>query len=49
MLHDENVYPEPQHFDPEHFLRTGNTLCDPDPARAAFGFGRRLDFRIFPL
>ena len=43
MLHDENVYMNPNDFNPDRY--TTNKListCEPDPARAAFGFGRRI-------
>ena len=42
MLHDESVYPEPDVFNPERFLKDGK--LDPDvrpPEAFAFGFGRR--------
>jgi cytochrome P450 len=42
MLNDEQVYPEPHQFKPEHFLKNGklNTSVR-DPMDIAFGFGRR--------
>ncbi|KAH8100126.1 cytochrome P450 [Cristinia sonorae] len=39
MLHDKDVYPCPDNFDPTRFL---GDQPSPDPARAAFGFGRRV-------
>ncbi|KAJ8079622.1 hypothetical protein PM082_011209 [Marasmius tenuissimus] len=44
MLHDETVYPDPFSFKPERFLGP-NSQLDPDvqdPAKAVFGFGRRI-------
>ncbi|KAF7789967.1 hypothetical protein EIP86_000915 [Pleurotus ostreatoroseus] len=44
MLHDEDKYPQPERFYPERYLREDGTLnpAAPDPAEAAFGFGRRI-------
>ncbi|KAJ7164332.1 cytochrome P450 [Mycena filopes] len=42
ILHNEDVYPDPEAFKPERFLLDGHlnpAVPDPD---AAFGFGRRL-------
>lgn len=42
MLHDQKVYPQPDVFMPERYIKDGK--LDPgvrDPATAAFGFGRR--------
>lgn len=44
MLHDEKMYPEPETYNPERFLRPEGTL-NPDmlsPDAAVFGFGRRI-------
>lgn len=42
MLHDPDMYKDPYTFNPERFLPgdDGNVV-EPDPACAAFGFGRR--------
>ena len=42
MLHNEKVYPDPFSFKPDRFLKGGKiNKAVPDPADAAFGFGRR--------
>ncbi|KAH9894042.1 cytochrome P450 [Cubamyces lactineus] len=45
MLHDPEVYPEPDAFRPERFLTSdGEDLNSdvPDPSSMAFGYGRRI-------
>ncbi|TCD61489.1 hypothetical protein EIP91_008372 [Steccherinum ochraceum] len=39
ILHDESDYVDPDTFNPDRFL---SEKPEPDPARAAFGFGRRI-------
>ncbi|KAH8091048.1 cytochrome P450 [Cristinia sonorae] len=44
MLHDEEIYPEPEAFKPERFLHKNGTINRDvqDPTTIAFGFGRRV-------
>lgn len=42
MLHDPDVYPEPEVFRPDRFLASDGTFIEDPLVRAAFGFGRRL-------
>lgn len=39
LLHDPDVYHEPSSFDPSRFLQPRD---EPDPAKHAFGWGRRI-------
>ena len=42
VLHDPDIYPEPDRFYPERFIRDGKLNPDVlDPASLVFGFGRR--------
>jgi len=41
MLHNPTVYPIPELFSPERFLKTGDKPAERDPRTCVFGFGRR--------
>jgi|SRR5712671_5474164 len=42
MTRDEEMYPEPETFNPERFMNQEGTEADPaDPRDLIFGFGRR--------
>ena len=42
ILHDDAVYAKPDEFNPDRYLPTArNPEGEPNPTRAAFGFGRR--------
>jgi cytochrome P450 len=43
MFHDENVYHEPETFNPHRFIKDGVLNQDiRDPRDIVFGFGRRF-------
>jgi cytochrome P450 len=42
MLRDESIYPHPETFNPDRFMRDGKLNSDVrDPSLIVFGFGRR--------
>lgn len=41
ILHDPNVYPEPEVFNPERFLNRDGTLREDPTLASVFGFGKR--------
>ena len=43
MLHDPELYPEPDAFKPERYIPTNGRAIESDPRDIAFGFGRRYD------
>ena len=46
MLHDPEMYPDPETFNPERFLKDGALATDVmDPSTVVFGFGRRYNAR----
>lgn len=48
---DQNVYPNPDRYDPERFLTKDGRLSigENDPKKITFGFGRRYDGFLVPF
>ena len=46
MLHDENLYPDPDSFKPERYLEKATPEMEKrrNPKNVVFGFGRRQVF-----
>lgn len=42
ILHDSEMYPDPEEFKPEHFLNSDRTVCEDPTLSLAFGIGRRI-------
>jgi cytochrome P450 len=42
ILHDPDVYPEPEVFNPDRFLNQDGTLSDDPALLSVFGFGKRV-------
>lgn len=44
MLHDENIFPDPDTFKPERFFKVDGSLLEEVQAQTveAFGFGQRI-------
>jgi len=42
VLHDPELYPDPEAFNPDRFLNEDGTFCDDPTISLAFGAGRRI-------
>lgn len=42
ILHDPEVYPDPEEFKPERFLNKNGTVRDDPTLSFVFGFGKRI-------
>ena len=42
VLHDPELYPQPESFKPDRFLNKDGTFCDDPTLSLAFGAGRRI-------
>jgi cytochrome P450 len=42
ILHDPEIYPEPEEFKPERFLNEDGTVRDDPALSLAFGIGKRI-------
>ncbi|KAL0565217.1 hypothetical protein V5O48_016811 [Marasmius crinis-equi] len=42
MMHDQNIYPDPDVFDPDRFTGIDGRKVEDDPRQVVFGFGRRI-------
>ena len=45
MLHDPELYPQPDKVDPERYLNKTDESLNPDPREFVFGYGRRCLFQ----
>ncbi|EIM80788.1 cytochrome P450 [Stereum hirsutum FP-91666 SS1] len=42
LMHDPDVYPDPDTFEPERYLQSRTNTPQPDPRKYVFGFGARV-------